>query len=86
MAPRFDESIENACTSTIANFFKNKTIFVTGATGFVGKCLLEKLIRSCPNLHRIYVLIRGKHNITPNERLIQLCASPVEKKKDCNFS
>ena len=42
MVPRFNESIKNVCTSTIANFFENKTIFVIGATGFVGKCLLEK--------------------------------------------
>jgi len=34
--------------SSIADFFKQKTIFITGATGFIGKQLVEKLVRSCP--------------------------------------
>jgi fatty acyl-CoA reductase len=34
--------------SGIADFFKQKTIFITGATGFIGKQLVEKLVRSCP--------------------------------------
>jgi fatty acyl-CoA reductase len=35
-------------TSAIAEFFKRKSIFITGATGFIGKQLVEKLVRSCP--------------------------------------
>lgn len=35
-------------TSGIAEFFKRKSVFITGATGFIGKQLVEKLIRSCP--------------------------------------
>lgn len=32
----------------IESFFREKTIFITGATGFVGKVLVEKLLRCCP--------------------------------------
>ena len=35
-----------------------KHVLVTGVTGFVGKVLLEKLLRCNPGIERIYVLIR----------------------------
>jgi hypothetical protein len=38
----------NLNTSAIAEYFKGKSIFITGATGFIGKQLVEKLVRSCP--------------------------------------
>jgi len=38
----------NTEASEIAEFFKRKSIFITGATGFIGKQLVEKLVRSCP--------------------------------------
>lgn len=36
-----------------------KSILITGATGFVGKVVLEKLLRTVPGIERIYLLIRG---------------------------
>ena len=45
-------------------------VLVTGATGFLGKVLLEALVRRADELGvaRIYVLIRPKGNRTPQER------------------
>jgi FlaA1/EpsC-like NDP-sugar epimerase len=37
-----------------------RSIFITGATGFVGKVLVEKLLRSCPDIAKIYILVRGE--------------------------
>jgi fatty acyl-CoA reductase len=34
--------------SEISAFFNSKSVFITGATGFVGKQIIEKLLRSCP--------------------------------------
>jgi len=41
--------------SLIQNFFSGRCVLVTGATGFVGKDLLEKLLHSCADLRTIYL-------------------------------
>lgn len=61
----------------VANFYKNKTIFITGATGFMGKVLLEKLLRSCPDIKKCYTLVRPKKNQTPQERIESVIKSKV---------
>jgi thioester reductase-like protein len=58
--------------SEIASFYKNKSIFITGATGFIGKVLIEKLLRSCYDLDKIYLLVRSKKGHNPNQRLNDL--------------
>ncbi|CAF3215487.1 unnamed protein product [Rotaria socialis] len=63
--------------SAIAEFFKRKSIFITGATGFIGKQLVEKLIRSCPDLEHIYLLVRPKRGRAVSERLKELLSSPL---------
>ena len=34
----------------IADFYNGQSAFITGATGFMGKVLVEKLLRSCPQI------------------------------------
>lgn len=46
--------------SKIVEFYKDKCVFVTGASGFLGKILVEKLLRACEDLQTIYILIRDK--------------------------
>jgi fatty acyl-CoA reductase len=50
-------------------FFKDKTIFITGTTGFVGKVVLEKILRSCPDFKRIYIMVRPKKGQSNESRL-----------------
>ncbi|XP_046651701.1 putative fatty acyl-CoA reductase CG5065 isoform X2 [Daphnia pulicaria] len=45
---------------SIQDFYVGRSIFITGATGFMGKVLVEKLLRSCPGIDRVYLLIRPK--------------------------
>lgn len=45
---------------SIAKFYSGKSIFITGATGFMGKVLVEKLLRDCSQVKRIYILVRMK--------------------------
>ena len=50
--------------SEVKEFYKGKTVLVTGTTGFVGKVLLNRIIDSCTNVKRIYLMVRPKHNMT----------------------
>jgi long-chain acyl-CoA synthetase len=45
---------------TICEYFAGKTVLVTGATGFLGKAIVEKMLRSLPNVGRLYLLIRPR--------------------------
>lgn len=58
--------------SQVAGLYVGQSAFVTGATGFVGKALVEKLLRSCPDIGRLYLLIRSKPNQDAGQRLAQL--------------
>ncbi|XP_067132590.1 putative fatty acyl-CoA reductase CG5065 [Centruroides vittatus] len=61
---------------SVSKFYKNREIFVTGATGSLGKVLLEKLLRSC-NARKIYVLIRCKKGMPVEERKKELFRSKI---------
>jgi thioester reductase-like protein/1-acyl-sn-glycerol-3-phosphate acyltransferase len=54
---------------SIASKYAGRTVFITGATGFVGKIIVEKLLRSCPDVRRIYLLIRAKKELGAAPRL-----------------
>jgi fatty acyl-CoA reductase len=58
--------------SPVTEFYRDRCIFVTGATGFVGKVLIEKLLRSCRGIDQIYLLIRPKTNVNVHYRLQEL--------------
>lgn len=63
--------------SIISSFYAGKSIFITGASGFMGKVLVEKLLRSCPDVKSIYILLRTKKNVDPCDRLDELIRSKV---------
>ncbi|XP_059482071.1 putative fatty acyl-CoA reductase CG5065 [Neocloeon triangulifer] len=54
--------------SLVANFYEGKTVFLTGATGFLGKVLVEKILRSCPGVDSVYCLVRPKRGQDPKTR------------------
>ncbi|KAG5684738.1 hypothetical protein PVAND_013952 [Polypedilum vanderplanki] len=62
---------------SIPEFYSNRELFVTGATGFIGKVLIEKLLRSCSDLKCIYILLRPKKGKSVDERLKQLIELPL---------
>ncbi|GIY97827.1 putative fatty acyl-CoA reductase CG5065 [Caerostris extrusa] len=63
--------------SQVADFFQDRCVFITGVSGFVGKVLLEKLLRSCGRVRTVYVLMRPKDGQDSRQRLDQLLTCQV---------
>lgn len=57
---------------SIREFFKGRNVFITGATGFMGKVLIEKLVRSCPDIGKICMLVRNKSGKDSNDRIKEI--------------
>lgn len=64
---------------SIPEFYANRSIFITGGTGFMGKVLIEKLLRSCPDVREIFVMLRPKKHLDVHDRLKDLLNFPVSK-------
>lgn len=63
--------------SKVVEFLNQRSVFVTGSTGFYGKALIEKLLRSCDGIENVYVLIRLKNGKSLTKRLQELCEDNV---------
>ncbi|KAJ8706197.1 hypothetical protein PYW08_010823 [Mythimna loreyi] len=61
----------------IAEYYAGKTIFMTGATGFMGKVMVEKLLRCCPDVKKMFLLMRPKKGHSSKERLDDLLSFRV---------
>ncbi|CAF1291929.1 unnamed protein product [Adineta steineri] len=59
-------------SSSISDFYEGKNILVIGSTTFPGKVLLEKLLRSCLNIGKIYCPIH------PTKTTVTHQLSPVD--------
>ncbi|KAL8550036.1 hypothetical protein ACS0TY_008749 [Phlomoides rotata] len=55
--------------SNLLQYFEGKTIFITGATGFLAKVFVEKILRVQPNIKKLFLLIREPANKTIEQRL-----------------
>ncbi|XP_028128534.1 fatty acyl-CoA reductase wat-like [Diabrotica virgifera virgifera] len=62
--------------SDVRSFYKNKNILLTGGTGFLGKLIIEKLLRTC-DVEGIYLIVKPKKGLSPEERLRNLLEEPV---------
>jgi uncharacterized protein YbjT (DUF2867 family) len=60
-------------SSNQVEYYRNKTLLLTGATGFVGKAILWHLLKVAGTvLDKVYVLIRPKRVVagSPSQRLL----------------
>jgi fatty acyl-CoA reductase len=60
----------------VADIYADKGVFITGASGFLGKVLVEKLLYST-NVKCIYLLIRPLKGHPAKERLEKMLHSPI---------
>lgn len=78
-----DEEILNVSKdgSKIVEFYKDKCVFVTGATGFLGKILVEKLLRACEDVQTVYILIRDKKGKDIHTRMDEIYGDVVSESR-----
>lgn len=67
------------CSTFMSSFpFKCYIIdWFAGATGFLGKVLVEKLLRSCTTIKKLYILIRKKNGKPALERFQAITGSKI---------
>ncbi|KAF7282347.1 hypothetical protein GWI33_002787 [Rhynchophorus ferrugineus] len=58
-------------SSDVPNFYNGQNVLITGGTGYLGKLIIGKLLRTT-NVNNIYVIIRHKKGISSDQRLQQL--------------
>lgn len=72
----------------IRKTFCEKSVLITGASGFLGRVLTEKLLRDCKNINKIYLLFRPKREQDWVKRFEKFLESPLLnkiKEKDVNL-
>lgn len=63
--------------ASIPEYYAGKNVLITGATGFMGKVLVEKLLRSCPKVKALYLLVRPKAGQSMQQRVSDMMACKV---------
>lgn len=63
--------------NSVQTFYAGKTVFITGASGFMGKVLIEKLLYSCYEVKEIIILMRPKRGKSAQERVDSFSKLPV---------
>lgn len=58
----------SAASSVVHDFYDDTVVLITGGTGFIGKVLVEKMLRSF-TIRTIYLLIRSKNSRSVDDRL-----------------
>ncbi|XP_052757506.1 putative fatty acyl-CoA reductase CG5065 isoform X2 [Galleria mellonella] len=64
-------------TSEVNEWYRGRKVLVTGASGLMGKVLIEKLLYSVPDISCIYALIRHKRGKSPESRIEDMWKLPL---------
>lgn len=63
---------------SVTQFYNGRSVFITGGTGYMGKVLIEKMLRDLDGIKSIYVLCRPKKGFSPAARIEQIRKLAVE--------
>jgi fatty acyl-CoA reductase len=69
--------MEGESASPVQQLFRDAGVLVTGGTGFLGQLLLEKLLRACPGIKTMFLLMRSKKGKTEAERFAEIFEGKV---------
>jgi FlaA1/EpsC-like NDP-sugar epimerase len=64
--------------SGIQELFRDVRVLITGGMGFMGQVMVEKLLRTCHDIDKIYLIVRPKRGKSEHERLEQLFNNAVK--------
>ncbi|RRT37835.1 hypothetical protein B296_00038895 [Ensete ventricosum] len=56
-------------SSRIVEFLKDKSILITGSTGFLAKIFVEKVLRVQPDVKRLFLLVRAADAASADQRV-----------------
>lgn len=62
----------------LKDFYTDSVLLITGGTGFLGRVLLQKLVRTF-SIKRIYLLVRKKDTSSVEERMDELFQGVVRR-------
>ncbi|KAL0103252.1 hypothetical protein PUN28_017513 [Cardiocondyla obscurior] len=65
---------------SIPAFYVGQSILLTGSTGFLGKVFVEKVLRSCPDVREIFLVMRPKKGLSVAQRLEKILHLPLYEK------
>ncbi|XP_038214769.1 putative fatty acyl-CoA reductase CG5065 [Zerene cesonia] len=68
-------SMDNIHDTSVPGFYAGKSVFITGGTGFLGKGLIEKLLYSCKDIGKVYILVREKKGVSGLDRIKKILDS-----------
>ncbi|XP_053995247.1 putative fatty acyl-CoA reductase CG5065 [Hylaeus anthracinus] len=60
---------------TLRNWYANRELLLTGVTSDVGRALLEKILRSFPDV-KVYAVIRSRDDVNKDDRIKKIFFSP----------
>lgn len=67
--PNNKENLKNTSDSQIQKFYSGKHIFFTEYTSLLGSSILEKILITCTEISKIYVMINVKNDVLIKEQL-----------------
>lgn len=74
-ASKLEDTLNSAQPVSVCQAFAGRTVLLTGVTGFVGSLVLEQLLRTCPDVHKVFVIARQKHSIPGPDRVHHMLRS-----------
>ncbi|XP_012282090.1 fatty acyl-CoA reductase 1 [Orussus abietinus] len=60
---------------SVIEWYADREVLLTGVTSTLGRSLLEKILRSCPDI-KVHAVLRSRHHYNKDDRIKRIFASP----------